>query len=385
MSVTEQRKNVAPPRKDGSRPAAGGSGKRAPDSARRRTPRASAGRCLAVGLACFGIWLLLDANQLYRSAEASPLGSRRTVSMIILRPIAAVTNAVGLSSLVSSADDALGKANGPGSDQVSSDYTPPPLPVPFDGQIGVDDGMPPAPHRIFGFRLPTYTPPKPVGPPPVPQPTAAHPLVMLDIGDSIGEDLGFGLGDQFGGDNLVVLHQTAVESTGLARPDYYDWPYHLQQYLKQYHPNVVVAMFGANDAQNFIQSGQGVVFGSSLWRTDYAERVAQIMQEVTSAGAHLLWVGMPIMQDPGFSHQMLEVNAIYAAQAAAHPGVTYVSTWKLFSNSAGQYSAYLSAPGGRQIDARSADGVHLDPGGWDYLASALVAPMERAWGISLGH
>jgi hypothetical protein len=208
---------------------------------------------------------------------------------------------------------------------------------------------------------------------------------MLEIGDSLGMDLGFGLGDQFGGNSRVVVHQTAVESTGLARPDYYDWPAHLEQYLRQWHPKVVVAMFGANDAQNFIQGNVGVVFGSARWRTDYAERVAQIMDEVTAAGAHLFWVGMPIMQDGGFSHEMTELNAVYASEAARHPGVTWFSTWKLFSDSSGRYSAYVTTGSGQQILARDPDGIHIAPGGWDYLAASLVKPMEHAWGITFGH
>ena len=44
--------------------------------------RASAGRMLAVGLVCFLFWLLFDANQLYRSAQAGQIGVRRTVAVI---------------------------------------------------------------------------------------------------------------------------------------------------------------------------------------------------------------------------------------------------------------------------------------------------------------
>ena len=59
----------------------------APTDKRRR---ASAGRIIGVGLLCFLIWLLFDANQLYHSAQAGQIGVRRTVAVSILRPIAAV-------------------------------------------------------------------------------------------------------------------------------------------------------------------------------------------------------------------------------------------------------------------------------------------------------
>ena len=77
----------------------------APTDQRRR---ASAGRILAVGVGCFLIWLLFDANQLYRSAQAGQIGVRRTVAVSILRPIAAVTNALHLSGPVNTANTELG-------------------------------------------------------------------------------------------------------------------------------------------------------------------------------------------------------------------------------------------------------------------------------------
>src|SRR5580658_4397718 len=95
-----------------------------PAKGRKRSQRATAGRCLGVGLVCFGLWLVLDANQRYLSAQAAPLGSRRTVAITILRPLAAVTSAPGLSSLVDGANDARGHANGPGLSGLGNNFTP---------------------------------------------------------------------------------------------------------------------------------------------------------------------------------------------------------------------------------------------------------------------
>ena len=93
-------------------PARGGGG----DGPRRAAPdrrrRASAGRVIGVFLLCFGIWFVLDANQLYRNAAAQPLGARRTAAIIMLRPIAAVTNALGISGPVNAADSARSAAAG---------------------------------------------------------------------------------------------------------------------------------------------------------------------------------------------------------------------------------------------------------------------------------
>ena len=44
-------------------------------------------------------------------------------------------------------------------------------------------------------------------------------------------------------------------STGLTRPDYFDWPAHLVNIVETQAPEVMVVMFGANDAQRMKLDG----------------------------------------------------------------------------------------------------------------------------------
>src|ERR1019366_4691768 len=71
-------------------------------------------RMLFIGVMCFALWLVLDAPSLQRSATESPLGTRRTVSLDITGPIAALSRGLGLSHVVGWTDDALGRTPGGG-------------------------------------------------------------------------------------------------------------------------------------------------------------------------------------------------------------------------------------------------------------------------------
>jgi hypothetical protein len=339
--------------------------------------------------------LLFDANQLYINANTSPPGARRTVSMIILRPIAAFTNAIGISSVVHGANDALNKANGLGSQNGGQQNLNPTcdvggVMVPCTGGYGANQSniyavMPPLPHHVRGLRLPPSPPPVRTHLPklrPIAQPTDKHPLTMLDIGDSLGEDLGYGLGDQYVGDPWVNVIQKSQVATSLSVPNYYDWPVNLENFLHQYHPQVVVVMIGGNDNNGLVQDNHFVSFGTPQWQVDFAERVQQIMDEVTATGARVFWVGMPIMQDAGLSHDMIEENGVFAHVASITPGATFFSSWNLFAVH-GQYNEFIPGPNGTTIDARYSDGTHIAPGGYDYLAQKLVRPMEQAWHIKL--
>jgi hypothetical protein len=217
-------------------------------------------------------------------------------------------------------------------------------------------------------------------------PSAAHPLTLLSIGDSIGEDLGFGLGDVFSTDPAVHVIQMGLEDTGLARSDYYNWPATLRVGLARYRPKIVVVMLGANDAQAlYVGNGRYISFGTTAWWHAYSARVSLVMSEATTAGAHVMWVGLPPMGPAstvprGFPQQL---NSVFLAEARSHPGTTYFSAAKLLSTKRGAFAMYLKIHGTIAM-IRSTDGVHLLPPGYDLLAQALVQPMEHTWRVDLG-
>ncbi len=81
---------------------------------------------------------------------------------------------------------------------------------------------------------------------------------------------------------------------------------------------------------------------------------------------------------------MEELNAVFATQASKNQGVTYVSSWKLFENAAGQYSTYLRGPSGNLVQARDPDETHIDPpGGTSIIGDYVVKAMEAAWHVRL--
>ena len=258
-----------------------------------RRRRASAGRIIAVGLICFGVWLVLDANQLYRSAEAGQIGIRRTVAVSILRPIAALTNALHISGPVNAANSALGRCGAVGGSVCTTGHTLPVLVAPPSSAPGL-----PLRAAISGRGATTSRPSSRRGRQDLhrscPRPPPTRSLCCRSVTPS-GRTSGFGLGDVFSTDSAVRVIQKGVESTGLSRADYYNWPATLEADLAHYHPEIVVVMLGANDAQAFYLNGNYIPFGTTAWWHAYAVRVALVMEEATTAGAHVIWVGLPPM------------------------------------------------------------------------------------------
>lgn len=159
-------------------------------------------------------------------------------------------------------------------------------------------------------------------------------------------------------------------STGLVRTDFFNWPVKARQALRAAHPQAAFFMIGTNDAQGMTVGGHVYDFGGADWKRVYRIRVAGVMRAMLQSGAtHVYWMGMPIMRSSVFGARMRVLNAIFESEAASHPGVTYVDTWKLFSGSNG---AFVSG-------WRAADGIHFNMAGVNRLVDALVARVRADW------
>ncbi|HMD44567.1 MAG TPA: DUF459 domain-containing protein [Acidimicrobiales bacterium] len=332
-------------------------------------PRASGERrrvhwtyALGVGVLAFFFWLVLYAPTLQHNAQVSPVGTRRTVSLDLLGPIATVSRGLQLSHVESLADGALGRHAGrPGNGPIVL------------GPSGHLNGGAPAPRRVLA-PTPT-TVPTPIGD----RPSAAVPLRVLIVGDSLGSDLGTALQNDLANTGVVQATLDAQIETGLTRPDYFNWPVELHNDLVVHDPQVIVIMVGANDAQDF-PGPPDIAYGSSQWTATYAQRVNAFMAEATSVGAKVIWVGMPPMQNPGLSAEMATLDGIFRFQASKVPGVTYLSSTTVLGSPQGQYAPYLTV-NGQSVNVREPDGTHIAPGGAELLAQSVLGVLRTRYRI----
>ena len=315
-----------------------------------------------LGVAAFALWFLLYAPTLQHNAQVSPVGTRRTVSLDVTGPVAAISRALQLSHIVSITGRGSGLGGPPGGLTVSGPRPggqraggPPPKSGsnPETGRHDAGDGaaQPEGPHR-------------------------GQPVRVLIVGDSIGIDLGDALQPDLAQTGVVSAALDGRVSTGLTRPDYFNWPAELTADLKSQNPQVVVIMIGANDAQDFL-GPPDVPYTSPQWNTLYAQRVAQFMQIAQSGGATVVWVGMPPMQNPGLNAQMSDVDAVVQQQAVkTHPPVTYLSTDRSLGTAQGGYTAFVTNGAGQVVNVRTPDGTHLTPGGGQLVAQQVIGELQ---------
>jgi hypothetical protein len=301
---------------------------------------------MAVFICCCALLLgmLLNADALLAGAEQKPFGAERTSWLRVWRPVHFISHALLLDRPRGWLDDSLGRSKPAGS--------------------FLDTVEAPAANE----------PSAPVGPPRLRTPDLDHPLRLWVGGDSMAQVFGqslVGIGD---GTGFVSSELDYKISTGLSRPDVFDWPRELADIVTRPDgPEVLVIVFGANDSQG-LRSPDGSIFQpeSEGWRIEYRRRVAATMDIVRGPGRLIVWLGQPVMRDDGFSRRLMEINTIFREEAATRPGILFFDSWELFADSSGRYSPFIRDEAGNEEDMRQADGIHLTRAGGDRLATAVL-------------
>ena len=352
---------------------------------RRRRPRgrraAPAGRVLIVMLVGFVLWLLLAAPSLKRSAEASPDGARRTVSVAVLTPIAAASDFLGLESATDAVERAVGRD--PDAQPGGEVFADEPEAIPTD--FGVDPSVLASPDPVRSIdpeRVdqadddldydPAYE---------LRDPAASNKLRVVVVGDSLAMGLSTALGRVFE-PSIVQFVDQARLSTGLARADYFNWIKGMQQITDRFRPDVVVVLIGVNDDQSIILGGGSIIpEGTGEWMEVYGNRVDDFLAAATDKGGRVVWVGLPPLADERHNSLSRGFNQSFDTGVRDYPSAYYFDTYKRFSNN-GEYAPFGRDAKGNVAQLRGGDGVHFTTTGYDTLAREVASVMVKKWGLT---
>ena len=305
---------------------------------RRRRTAASALVAMIVAMA-FGA--LLNAPAMKKTALELPFGTARTVRLALVDPLASVSHWFFLDRPAKVTAAALGKPDpGPAGAPVVVAVTPPPRPPKGGKPDKNGKGQKPPAER------------------PLPKPFKGHPMHLYIAGDSMMGLPGMALVNLSNKTRLIKPLLDYHISTGLVRPDFFNWPAQLQQQAKSFDPGAVAVMFGANNNQA-VQTASGDIhqFGTDGWKKEYRKRVQDVIGLLFQQGVRrVYWIGQPVMPSSSFNSQIKLMNDIYVDVAEKTPGVEYIDAYKLFTDGSGHYSQYLPDASGEMQQVREQDG-----------------------------
>jgi hypothetical protein len=302
-------------------------------------------------LGAFALWLVMDSTVLQNNATVqSPPGSaRRTAALDFLDPISQFSRALGLDLPVGWSNTALGRT------------------------------------AVGGFVAPTVpTTTRPAEPTTTTvisrNPTRAHPLRVLLVGDSIGEDLDAQLLTDLTNTGVMTVFTDGRISTGLTRLDYFPWIQELAYDVYHYRPDIVIGMMGANDSQSFLNPV--MLFGTPQWRARYLRHVGQFFSIGNGSGRKMFWVSVPMIADKGRNAEWQLVRHLQQKAASAHH--VYFINSDLTLSPQGHYATYLMVSG-QLTQVRIGDGIHLTASGGALLAQSVMVVLKRDLGLPRLH
>lgn len=197
----------------------------------------------------------------------------------------------------------------------------------------------------------------------------AGPRVLL-AGDSLMK----GIGPLIAKDIISRLQGTARVharvSSGLSRPEFYNWPRELRKDFKGQSWDYIVIMMGANDNQSFRVKGRVVAYGSDLWVKTYKKRLGDVLDIACTRGARVVWMGLPPMRSRRFDRKTSRLNQWLQEEIGRRECARFLPTHDILGDHRGRYTSYRVV-GKKYQKIRMRDGIHMTLAG-GRLVSALV-------------
>lgn len=198
----------------------------------------------------------------------------------------------------------------------------------------------------------------------------------LLIGDSmmrvgVGPVLRFALEERFG----PPVELKAKAATGLARPDFYDWPKAVRELLEKRNYRQIVMMIGANDCQGISADGKVHKFASPSWKDIYSDRLLAMADQLCKGGRKVYWLTLPPMRPTGFNQRIQQLNSLLKKTLSLRPCIKIINLDSSLTNS-GKFTTYIES-GKKRLKIREPDGIHLTGQAGTIVSRVVIDAMSR--------
>ncbi len=331
---------------------------------------------------CLFVAALLSSGRIVEIAAQQPLGERRDITLDVAqhldrfanffslnRPADLIADVRGVDNAGETQDDldelfSVVEESGEEAAEPAGPVTPAPTaPGVTDPEAASDIDKPQTSEPATpSDPAPTDpgAPADPVAAAPVRSIAALAPLRVFVAGDSQADPLASELDSAArAADRPTAVHNGSRIATGLARPDYFNWPAELSAVAAAEDPDVIIVVIGGNDAQDMQRDGQYFVVGTSEWAAEYEARVALVMDLVQAEHRRIVWINQPPLRDADDDAAADLINIAITHAASTRPWVRVIDAHAMFAGADGSYVESYTDADGETFTSRQEDGVHL--------------------------
>jgi uncharacterized protein len=205
---------------------------------------------------------------------------------------------------------------------------------------------------------------------------------ILVIGDSMAGGLGAGMVRMAAGDQTIQVVSRFNESSGITRPDIYDWAAALPKIMEGKNFTSVVVLMGLNDRQDIRIASGRFALNTPEWTAAYQSNTDLILDSLKSQNVKIYWLGEPPMGDASYDAEMKLVAGLQKDRVVAK-GATFVDTRPLLLSPQGAYVDFGPDDTGEMRKLRQKDGVTFFKQGNNRFAQLVLSVIKGGGPVSL--
>ena len=198
---------------------------------------------------------------------------------------------------------------------------------------------------------------------------------ILIVGDQLAGGMGAGLTRMAESDHTIQVINRFNESSGLARPEIYDWASAIPKMAEGKNFTAAFVLIGFNDRREMHDGDKVLKFASPEWDALYKKRVDDVIDALAAQHIQVFWMGEPPMGDPAMDADLQNITDLQKERALAK-GAGFIELRTPFANAQGGYTDRGPDEAGADRRLRENDGVTFFKQGNNRLGQIALAAIE---------
>ena len=198
---------------------------------------------------------------------------------------------------------------------------------------------------------------------------------ILIVGDQLAGGMGAGLTRMVESDDTLQVINRFNESSGLARPEIYDWAQAIPKMAEGKSFTDAFVLIGFNDRRDMRDGDKTLKFGTPDWDALYKARVDGVIDAFAAQHIQVFWMGEPPMGDPAMDADLQNITSLQKERVVAK-GASFIELRTPFVNAQGGYADRGQDDTGVERRLRESDGVTFFKQGNNRLGQIALAAIK---------
>ena len=200
---------------------------------------------------------------------------------------------------------------------------------------------------------------------------------VLIIGDQLAGGMGAGLARITEEDDTVEVVNRFNESSGLTRPEIYDWAAAIPKMAEGKDFTTAIVLIGLNDRRDMLSGEKVLSFNSPEWIQLYKSRIDAVIDALQAWHMQVYWMSEPSIGDPQLDSDM-QMLSNYAKERVIAKGATFIDIRTPFLGPDGKFADRGADETGADRHLRESDGITFYKAGNNRLGQIALAALNAA-------